>query len=73
MYDQPTLEIMPSVRLCRVHLLRHAPTEQGSTRVCRGHQDVPLSAEGRRRSLALAHWYLHKFGSPPLIYSSDLS
>jgi alpha-ribazole phosphatase len=73
MYDQPTLDIMPSVRLCRVHLLRHAPTEQGSTRICRGHQDVPLSAEGRRRSLALAHWYLAKFGSPAVIYSSDLS
>lgn len=72
MFDAPTLSIMPSPRLTRVHLLRHAQTEQGTVRICRGHQDVPLSAEGQKRSHEFADWYRKRYGAPSVLYSSDL-
>lgn len=73
MFDAATLAIMPSPRLTRVHLLRHGQTEQGQTRICRGHQDVALSPEGIRRGAELCRWYLARYGAPKVLYSSDLS
>jgi len=72
MFDAPTQRIIPSSRVCRVHLLRHGEVEGPRGRVCRGQSDDPLSALGQRRSAAIAAW----FRTQPAIdalYSSDLS
>lgn len=61
------------MRLCRVHLFRHAEVVGLRGRTCRGQVDVPLSPIGEARSSAAAAW-LHAHRPPPdRVYSSDLS
>lgn len=73
MFDAPTMRILPSARLCRVHLFRHGEVEGGGGRVCRGHADVPLSARGVAQSEAAARWFRAQGGEPVRVFSSDLS
>lgn len=73
MFDAATQRILPSTRLCRVHLFRHAEVEGGAGRYCRGQADVPLSERGRAQSAAAATWYAARFPVPDRVWSSDLS
>jgi probable phosphoglycerate mutase len=73
MFDQPTLAIMPSARVLRVHLLRHGETEQGSRRVCRGQEDVGLSLKGVEQSKRLAAFVRENEPTLSHVFSSDLS
>lgn len=73
MFDAPTMKIIPSPRVVSVHLFRHGETEQGATRLCRGHADVPLSAKGLAQSQQAAAWFLRQHPRPDVVFSSDLS
>lgn len=73
MFDAATLRLMPSARLCRVHLIRHAETLQGQVRVCRGQVDVGLSEKGIWQSNLFVERYLERYEKPAVLYSSDLS
>lgn len=73
MFDAPTMRIMPSARLCRLHLFRHAEVLGASERRCRGQADVPLSEAGRAHSARAAAWFARTHGTPDRVLSSDLS
>lgn len=73
MFDAPTQRILPSTRLCRVHLFRHAEVVGLRGRTCRGHADVPLSPAGEQRSAAAAAWFHAHHPPPDHVYTSDLS
>ena len=73
MFDAPTMKILPSARLCRVHLFRHGEVEGPRGRVCRGQADDPLSAVGRAQSARIAAWVAATLPAPDRIVSSDLS
>lgn len=73
MFDAPTMQIIPSTRLCRVHLFRHGEVVGGRGRTCRGHGDVPLSELGQAQTALLARWARTNLPPPDHVYSSDLS
>lgn len=72
MFDAPTMKILPSTRLCRVHLFRHGEVEGPRGRVCRGQADDPLSETGRAQSAAIAAWVQRHVPAPDHLLSSDL-
>lgn len=72
MFDAPTLRIIPSLRLCRVHLFRHGEVVGAGDRRCRGQADVPLSERGIAQSDAAASWYARTRPAPERVLSSDL-
>ena len=68
--DSATRTIIPSTRVCRVHLFRHAMVVGAEERRCRGQADVQLSDLGRVQTAAAAvRWP----GPYDRVYSSDLS
>ena len=73
MFDAPTMRILPSARLCRVHLFRHGEVEGPRGRVCRGQADDRLSEVGRAQSTRVAAWVARALPSPDRVVSSDLS
>jgi alpha-ribazole phosphatase len=73
MFDAPTMEILPSARLCRVHLFRHGEVEGPRGRVCRGQSDDPLSSTGLGQTQLVAAWARRNIPSPDRVISSDLS
>lgn len=69
-FDAATDGIIPSTRVCRVHLFRHPEVLGASERLCRGHVDVDLSDRGRAQvAVAAARWP----GPYDAVYSSDLT
>ncbi len=70
MFDKPTMGIIPSSTVVRVHLFRHG--EVAGTRVCRGHSDAQLSHRGLEQSEAAAAWFLRTWPTPDVVLSSDL-
>lgn len=70
MFDKPTMGILPSARVVRVHLFRHGAVT--GERVCRGQSDAPLSATGEAQSAAAAVWFARTTPRPDLVLSSDL-
>lgn len=73
MFDAPTMRIMPSARLCRLHLFRHGEVEGAGDRRCRGQADVALSARGAAQTAAAAAWFRARHPEPVRVISSDLS
>lgn len=73
MFAAPTLAIIPSTRVVRVHVFRHGEVETGGRRVCRGQSDVPLSDRGRAQCDAAAAAFRSRHGQPDQVISSDLS
>ncbi len=71
MFDKPTMRIIPSASVVRVHLFRHG--EVAGSRVCRGQVDAPLSARGEAQSDAAAAWFARTQPRPDVVVSSDLS
>ncbi len=68
-FDAATERILPSSRVCRVHLFRHAEVVGAGERLCRGQIDVPLSPRGEQQTLATAtRWR----GPYDRVYTSDL-
>lgn len=68
-FDAATRAILPSARVCRVHLFRHAEVIGAHERLCRGHADVGLSERGiAQTAAAAARWR----GPYDRIYTSDL-
>lgn len=68
-FDAATRAILPSARVCRVHLFRHAEVVGAQGRLCRGHADVALSERGVTQTAATAaRWR----GPYDRVYSSDL-
>lgn len=68
-FDAPTRRILPSARVCRVHLFRHAEVVGAGDRLCRGHSDVGLSTRGAEQTAAAsARWP----GPYDVVFSSDL-
>lgn len=72
MFDAATQRILPSARLCRVHLFRHGEVQGGTGRYCRGQADVPLSARGMEQARAAVAWYAGRHPPPDRVFSSDL-
>lgn len=71
MFDPPTMGIIPSARLVRVHLFRHG--EVDGRRVCRGHSDGALSPLGLDQTERAAAWFRRTVPRADRIISSDLS
>ncbi len=71
MFDKPTMRIIPSATVVRVHLFRHG--EVAGSRVCRGQSDARLSPRGEAQSDAAAAWFRASQPAPDLVLSSDLS
>ncbi len=71
MFDKPTMRIIPSARVVRVHLFRHG--EVAGNRVCRGQSDAALSPRGEAQSVAAAEWFARSFPAADLVVSSDLT
>jgi broad specificity phosphatase PhoE len=68
-FDPATERILPSARVCRIHLFRHAEVVGAGERLCRGHIDVPLSAHGEQQTRSTAsRWH----GPYDRVYTSDL-
>jgi broad specificity phosphatase PhoE len=54
----------------RFYLVRHGESEGNVRKICQGHMDLPLTAEGRRQAALLAPWLAGKrIGA---VYSSPL-
>lgn len=73
MFDAATNEIIPSLRLARLHVFRHGEVQTGTARVCRGQIDVLLSERGMEQSAFAAGRFLERHGRPDRVYSSDLT
>jgi len=73
MFDAATMRIIPSVRLCRVHLFRHGEVQGTPGRTCRGQSDVPLSERGLGQSARAADWVRARIPTPDRVISSDLT
>lgn len=71
MFDRPTMRILPSAALVRVHLFRHG--EVAGSRVCRGQTDAPLSARGLEQTHRAAAWFHARYPAVDRVISSDLS
>lgn len=71
MFDKPTMRILPSATVVRVHLFRHG--EVAGSRVCRGQADARLSPRGEAQTAAAAEWFRRAYPAPDVIVSSDLS
>lgn len=71
MFDKPTMRIIPSASVVRVHLFRHG--EVAGSRVCRGQHDAALSPRGVAQSDAAAAWFRRTQPAPDVVVSSDLS
>ncbi|MDP2313026.1 MAG: histidine phosphatase family protein [Pseudomonadota bacterium] len=71
MFDKPTMRIIPSARVVRVHLFRHG--EVAGSRVCRGQSDALLSPRGEAQSDAAAAWLRRAHPAPDVVVSSDLT
>ncbi len=67
--DKATQQIIPSSRVCRVHLFRHGEVHAAGERVCRGQADVALSDRGRAQVAAAARRWPGPYDA---VYSSDL-
>lgn len=72
-FDDATKGIIPSEEVTRVHLLRHGEVERLTSRMVRGHLEVPLSARGAEEHERLAGWLARAEPRPDRILSSDLS
>lgn len=68
-FDAATRAILPSSRVCRVHLFRHAEVVGARERLCRGHADVALSERGLIQTAATAARWAGPYDQ---VYSSDL-
>lgn len=73
MFDASTMSIMPSARLCRLHLFRHGEVLGAGDRRCRGQADVALSPRGEAQTAAAAAWFRGRHDPPYRVISSDLS
>lgn len=71
MFQAPTMAILPSAAVVRLHLFRHGEVES-KRRVCRGQSETPLSAKGLADSLAAAQALVERV-RPDLVISSDLT
>ncbi|MES2641818.1 MAG: histidine phosphatase family protein [Myxococcota bacterium] len=71
MFDKPTMRIIPSASVVRVHLFRHG--EVAGSRVCRGQSDARLSPRGEAQSAAAAEWLRRAYPAPDVVITSDLS
>ena len=67
--DAATRGIIPSTRVCRVHLFRHAEVIGAEERRSRGHADVALSAKGVADTAAAARRWPGPYDT---VYTSDL-
>ena len=71
-WDRVTAQALPSSEVTHLHLFRHGRVDTNGRRLCYGHTDFPLAAEGLSQVEGLVDFAQHRLPRPDGVLSSDL-